>query len=163
MDGRVEGSRGSAQSERGISLTEALISLVVVGILLAVALPKLIPAFRQGTVGTTADRVVLAHSLARATAVRYGRVARLNLDPSLGRFWVDVDTSGTGLRQLIGSMQYLSTTGLTMTATRTLLCFDARGVGTSRGGCTGAADTVTFTLGVRSSRLITTSLGKVLR
>src|ERR1041385_2051935 len=89
VDGRVEGSRGSAQCERGISLTEALIGLVVVGVLLAVALPKLIPVFRQGTVGTTADRVVLAHSLARATAVRYGRVARLNLDPSLGRFWVD--------------------------------------------------------------------------
>ena len=163
MDGRVEGSRGSAQCERGISLTEALIGLVVVGVLLAVALPKLIPVFRQGTVGTTADRVVLAHSLARATAVRYGRVARLNLDPSLGRFWVDVDTSGTGLRQLIGSMQYLSTTGLTMTASRTMLCFDARGFATTRGGCAGADATVTIALGTRSTTLTITSLGRVVR
>ncbi|HEV8358109.1 MAG TPA: GspH/FimT family pseudopilin [Gemmatimonadales bacterium] len=133
------------------------------GILLAVALPKLIPAFRQSTVATTADRVALAHSLARATAVRYGRVARLNLDPSLGRFWVDVDTSGTGLRQNIGAMQYLTTTGLTMTASRTLLCFDARGFATTRGGCAGADATVTIALGGRSTTLTITSLGKVLR
>jgi Tfp pilus assembly protein FimT len=151
------------RSERGLTLTEAVITLVVVGILLAVAVPKLLPDFRQRTVATAADRLILAHSLARATALRYGRVARLNLDPTNRRFWVDVDTSGTGLRQIIGSMQYVNTPGLTITATRTLLCFDARGVATSRGGCSGAADTVTITLDDRSTTLITTSLGKVLR
>ena len=131
----------------------------------SIALPKLIPAFNRSTVGSAADQVVLAHSLARATAVRYGRVARLNLDPTNLRFWVEVDTSatGTGLLQRIGGMQTLNTTGLTMSATRTLLCFDGRGFGTTRGGCSGIADTITIALGSRSTTVTITSLGKVLR
>ncbi len=138
-------------------------TVAVVGVLLAIMIPKLIPAFRQRRVATAADRFVLAHSLARSTAIRYGRVARLNLVPSATRFWVDVDTSGAGQRQIIGSVETLSEGGLTMTATRNLLCFDARGFATTRGGCTGGGDTVTFTLGNRTTTLTVTSLGKVLR
>ena len=147
----------------GFTLTQLAIAMGLVGLLMLIAIPKLMPAFRQRTVTIAADQFVVAHSLARSTGIRYGRVARLNLTPSLVRFWVDVDTSGTGVRQIIGTVQTLSTPGLTMTATRTLLCFDARGMATSRGGCTGGADTVTFTLDDRSATLIITSLGKVLR
>ena len=147
----------------GFTLTQLAIAMGLVGLLALIAIPKLMPAFRQRTVAIAADQFVVAHSLARSTGVRYGRVARLNLTPSLVRFWVDVDTSGTGVRQIIGTVQTLSTPGLTMTATRTLLCFDARGMATSRGGCTGGADTVTFTLDDRSTTVIITSLGKVLR
>ena len=147
----------------GFTLIQLATALGLVSLLLLIAIPKLMPAFRQRTVAIAADQFVEAHSLARSTGVRYGRVARLNLTPSLARFWVDVDTSGTGVRQIIGTVQTLSTPGLTMTATRTLLCFDARGMATSRGGCTGGADTVTFTLEDRTATVIITSLGKVLR
>jgi hypothetical protein len=87
----------------------------------------------------------------------------LHIEPANTRFYVDVDTSGTGQRAIIGGVQTLNAGGLTFTATRTLLCFDARGMATTRGGCTGGGDTVTFTLGPRTQTVTVTSLGKVLR
>ena len=160
---RIGSVQAPAGHRAGFTLTQLAIAMGLVGLIALIAIPKLMPAFRQRTVTILADEFVMAHSLARSTGVRYGRVARLNLTPSLVRFWVDVDTSGTGVRQIIGSVRTVSTPGLTMTATRTLLCFDARGMATSRGGCTGGADTVTFTLDDRSATVIITSLGKVLR
>ena len=46
----------------------------------------------------------MAHSLARSTAVRYARVAELPIDAANARFWVEVDTSGTGIRDTVGLM-----------------------------------------------------------
>ena len=158
------GPRGSLSVlGAGFTFIELLSVLVVIGLILIIALPKLNEAFRQRSVVTAADRLVLAHSLARSTALRYGRVAQLHIDPTKTQFWVDVDTSGTGQRQIIGGVQTLSSGGLTFTATRTLLCFDARGLPTTRTGCTAGGDTVVFTLSGRTSSVVVTSLGKVLR
>ena len=147
----------------GFTLIQLLIVLVLLSLMLLIAIPKLNSAFRQRTVSTAADRLVLAHTLARSTALRYGRVAQLHIDPATTSFWVDVDTTGAGQRQIIGGVQSVAVPGLTLTATRQLLCFDARGLATTRGGCTGGADTVVITLSERSSTVIITSLGKVLR
>ena len=162
--GGDSGSGGSVEPVgNGFTLTELIIVLVMFAMLAAVAVPKVMEAFRQRSVMTAADRLVLAHTLARSTALRYGRVAQLHIEPANTRFYVDVDTSGTGQRAIIGGVQTLNAGGLTFTATRTLLCFDARGMATTRGGCTGGGDTVTFTLGPRTQTVTVTSLGKVLR
>ena len=162
--GDIEPTRGDIRLRAGFTLIQLLIVLVMFSLMILIAIPKLNNAFRQRTVSTAADRLVLAHTLARSTALRYGRVAQLHIDPSSTSFWVDVDTIGGGVgRQIIGGVQSVAVPGLTLTATRTLLCFDARGLATTRGGCTGGADTVVLTLSGRSSTVIVTSLGKVLR
>ena len=149
--------------EAGFTLTQLVIVLVMFSVMMLIAVPKLDGIFRERTVETAADRLVLAHSLARSTALRYGRVAQLHVDAANTRFWVDVDTTGAGQRAIIGGVQTVSSGGLTFTATRTLLCFDARGLATTRTGCAGGDDTVIFTLGSRADTVTITALGKVLR
>src|SRR5207249_8023421 len=107
--------------EAGFTLTQLVIVLVMFSVMLLMAVPKLDAIFRERTVETAADRLVLAHSLARSTALRYGRVAQLHVDAANTRFWVDVDTTGAGQRAIIGGVQTVSSGGLTFTATRTLL------------------------------------------
>jgi Tfp pilus assembly protein FimT len=159
----VESAPGGIGAATGFTIIQLITVFVMFSLMLLIAIPKLNSAFRQRSVSTGSDRLVLAHTLARSTALRYGRVAQLHIDPTNKSFWVDVDTTGAGQREIIGGVQTVAVPGLTLTATRQLLCFDARGLATTRGGCTGGADTVVFTLSERSSTVIITSLGKVLR
>jgi hypothetical protein len=108
---------------------------------------------------------VLTHSLTRSTAIRYGRVAQLHIDAPTRRFWIDVDTSanGIGQRATIAYVRDVSTIGLQMTSTRTLLCFDARGIASTLGSCEPGDAKVVFTDGPKADTVVTTALGKVLR
>ncbi len=146
----------------GFTLIEMLIVMSVMGVIIAVSLPSLVTAFRQRATRGAVDRLAMAHGLARATAVRLGRVAELHIDATNGRFWVEVDTSGTGIRDTIGVVNDLSGQ-VTMLSTRTLLCFDLRGLTTTRDACEAGDALVQFSLQGRTDTLQTTVLGKVLR
>ncbi len=146
----------------GFTLIEMLIVMTVLGVIVAVALPSFVTGFRQRATRGAVDRLAMSHSLARATAVRYGRVAELHIDAANGRFWVEVDTSGTGIRDTVGVINDLSEQ-VTMLSTRTLLCFDIRGLTTTRGACEPGDVLVQFSLQGRTDTLQTTVLGKVLR
>lgn len=151
-------------NRRGVTLLELAIVLVAIGMMSAVALPRFSAAFRQQATVTAVDRFVRAHELARSTAVRFGRVSRLHIDASTGRFWVDVDTSGTGVRDTIGAIRTLADLGVQMTSTDTLTCFDARGIpSTTSAICQMAAATLVFSQAGRAETLTVTTLGKVLR
>jgi hypothetical protein len=50
-----------------------------------------------------------------------------------------------------------------MTSTRTLLCFDARGIASTSGTCEPGDAQVIFAEGVMRDTVATTALGKVLR
>ena len=139
-----------------------LIVLSVMGVILAVAMPSMVTAYRLRATRGAVDRLAMAHGLARATAVRFGRVAELHIDAANGRFWVEVDTSGTGIRDTVGSMNDMAGQ-VTMTSTRSLLCFDLRGLTTTRGTCEAGDAIVTFSSRGRTDTLQTTVLGKVLR
>jgi Tfp pilus assembly protein FimT len=149
--------------ERGYTLVELLIIVILVGIIAAVVGPKLAWALRQRAVAGAADEFVLAHSLARSTAMQYGRVAQLHVDTAGARFWVDADTSGTGTPVKIGLMHSLAGGSVTLSSTRTLFCFDARGLATTSGGCPSGDATVVFASSSSSDTVRTTVLGKVLR
>src|SRR5919197_6696157 len=90
--------RGLMDAKRGFTVPEMLMVVVIVSVLMAIGVPKLTTTFQGRSVATAADQFVLAHSLARSTALRYGRQAQLHVDTVAGRLWVDVDTSGTGQR-----------------------------------------------------------------
>ncbi len=154
--------RRNVRRGKGFTLVEMLIVMTVMGIILAVSLPSFTTGFRQRATKGAVDRLAMTHGLARATAVRFGRVAELHIDAANGRFWVEVDTSGTGIRDTIGVVNDVSGQ-VTMLSTRTLLCFDLRGLTTTRNACEAGDALVQFSLQGRTDTLQTTVLGKVLR
>ena len=150
---------------RGFTMIEALMVIVVMAIVAAIGGPKLAAALHRRTTVTAADQFVLTHSLTRSTALRYGRIAQLHIDAAGKRFWVDVDTSANaiGQRATIGHVRDLSATGVTMTSTRSTLCFDPRGIASTLGSCEPGDAKVIFVDGATADTILTTALGKVLR
>lgn len=140
-----------------------LIGVVFMGAFLAIAIPRLADAYRRRAPALAADRFALAHSLARSTAVGYGRRAELHVDASNVKFWVEVDTSGTGVRDTVGPLHDLGGGSLTMTSAADILCFDARGMAIGVGSCDGPAAAVIFAMDGYGDTLTITALGKVLR
>jgi prepilin-type N-terminal cleavage/methylation domain-containing protein len=159
---------GSAMLEtrpRGFTLIEMIMVLGLIGIATAISGPKIASALQKRTTASAVDQFALTHSLSRATAIRYARVAQLHIDVAGKRFWVDVDTSanGTGQRAIIDNVRDMSTAGLTMTSNRALLCFDARGLPSTSGGCEAGDAKIVFSDGAQTDSLVTTVLGKILR
>ena len=144
-------------------MIELAIVLVIAGLLTAMAAPRVAAAFRQRSVSSAGDQFVLAHSLARSTALRYGRVSELHVNAAAASFWVEVDTSGTGVRDTVGFVHSLAEAGVNMSSTRTLLCFDARGLATTSSTCQAGDATVAFTSSHSVDTVRVTTLGKVLR
>ena len=152
-------------SRRGVTVIELVMVLSVIGIVAATGGPRISAAIERRNTASVADQFVLTHSLTRSTALRYGRVAQLHIDAPNRKFWIDVDTSanGMGQRATIAYVRDVSGNGLEMTSTRTLLCFDARGLVSTLGSCEPGDATVKFTDGVMADSVLTTALGKVLR
>lgn len=150
---------------RGFSLLELVITMSLLAILAATGVTRLSGELRRRTTQIAVDQFATAHSLARSTAVRYGRVAQLHIDAPTRRFWVDVDTSGTGSGQrgIIWYVRDLSEPGLVMTSNRSLLCFDARGMPSTIPPCEAADAQIVFSAADKSDTLTTASLGKILR
>ena len=95
-------------------------------------------------------------------------MGELHIDAGNGRFWVESDTSGTGIQDTIGVVSDVSAEAITMTSGRALLCFDGRGlpdirVTNSGGTCEPANTTIVFSRSGQSDTLEITALGKVIR
>ncbi len=163
---RKPGLQMAAMNPHGFTLLELMILTVLLGILSAFALPVVQGARARASVRHAADEFVAAHSLARSMAVRQGRVARLYIDATDGRFWVEIDTTvrRTGARDTIGILTDVSRDQVALTSSRNLLCFDARGLATRLSNCppSGAA-TLVFTRAGYDRTVLTSSAGKVLR
>jgi type IV fimbrial biogenesis protein FimT len=149
----------------GFTLLEVIIVMSLLAVVAGIGVPRLSAALRRRTMSTAADQFAAAHSLARATAVRYSRVAQLHVDASAKRFWVDADTSANEIsqRSIIWYVRDFSETGLTMSSTRSLLCFDARGMVSTAGSCEPGDATVIFSESDKADTVTITALGKVLR
>lgn len=150
---------------RGFTMIELIMVLTLVGIVAAIGGPKLSAALQSRATASDTDQFVVTHSLARSTAIRYGRVAQLHVDTAGKRFWIDVDTSanGVGQRATIANVRDLSGDNVMMTSTRALLCFDARGIASTAGSCEPGDIQVIFSDGATADTVATTALGKVLR
>src|SRR5947208_11082790 len=86
------------ETNRGFTLPEVLMVLVIVSALTAIAVPKLTTTFQGRAVATAADQFVLAHSMARSTSLRYGRQSQLPIHTVAARLSVAVDRARTGVR-----------------------------------------------------------------
>ncbi len=116
----------------GFSLIELLVVVALVGIMATVSMPSTARWLQRQEADRAAREFVLAHALARATAVRRGRLTEFHIDPSTVRFWIEVDTNAAAPRDTVGVVRNLASRRLFMTSNRTLLCFDARGLPTTR-------------------------------
>jgi prepilin-type N-terminal cleavage/methylation domain-containing protein len=152
-------------NRRGFTVIESIMVVSIIGVVAAIGGPKLSSALQRRTTASAADQFVVAHSLTRSTALRYGRIAQLHVDAAGQRFWVDVDTSanGIGQRATIANIRYVSDVGLQMASNRSLLCFDAGGIASTAGSCESGDAKVVFSDGVMADTVSTTILGKVLR
>ncbi len=152
---------------RGFTLIELLIVITILGAMTAIALPQMANMFRGRAVPNAADQFVATHGFARATAIRWGRLAELHIDAGNNRYWVEIDTSGTGNRMKAGGYRYV-TDNVGMTSTRSLVCFDQRGLPSARTTTAGlacqASDLMAiFSLGSRVDTVQATARGQVLR
>lgn len=156
---------GSALVRRsGFTLIEMTIVVMIIGMIATVTVPPLVEWQRNMALASSMDRVERLHELTRITAIREGRVAELHIDDTATLLWVEVDTSGTGVRDTVAAVMELEP-GISFTANRSLLCFDARGLPTATGACEEPDTEFVFTAAhtgqVDTTRI--TLLGKVVR
>jgi len=150
--------------KNGFTVTELVIVLLLAGIVVAVATPTLSSAFRRTATQAAVDEFISTHTLARSVAVRYGRTAELHINSATERFWVEVDTSSAGgVSDTVGVVKDLTGMGVGVASDRTVVCFDSRGLPTTRGVCEAADATLIFTAPGRADTLQITALGRVLR
>ena len=146
----------------GYTLMELMIVLVLTGLALAIATPPMADAVRRTQTQVAGDEFLTRHGLARSVAIRFGRLTEVHIDATNGRFWVEVDTSQAGgMKDTIGVVKHLE--NMSLTSDRSLLCFDSRGLPTTRGSCESADATLVFTAENVVDTLKITALGKVLR
>jgi Tfp pilus assembly protein FimT len=157
--------RSSSRLDRaGLTSAELLVTLALLGILLALTVPRIDDGLRRVRLTAAVAELTTAHFLARSAAMRYGRPAELHIDAANGRFWVEVDTAVTrGVKDTVGGVHQMATGNMTMTSTRSLLCFDRSGLAYVSGACEAADATIIFSLSGRSDTLRTGTIGKILR
>ena len=151
---------------KGFTIMELVIVLILAGIAIAIVSPSIGKAFRRTGVRAAVDQFSSTHSLARSAAVRYGRMSELHIDVTNGKFWVEVDTSSAGgVNDTVGVVKYLEPNGVTLTSptSTSLLCFDARGLPSTRNSCNQPNGTFIFTAGSKVDTVTITALGRVLR
>lgn len=153
----------AGRSRAGFSLSEQLVVVTIIGLLTVIAAPSFSDALHKRATSAASDQFVMAHGLARSTALRYGRVSQLHIDAPAAKFWVDVDTSGKGERALVTYAHTVNHGGLTMTSNRALLCFDPRGLSSTTGSCESGDAQLIFSSADKVDTVRITALGKILR
>jgi Tfp pilus assembly protein FimT len=150
----------------GLTITELVLGILVLALLFAIAIPRIDIGLRRAHLQGATAELTTAHFLARASAMRYGRPAQLRIDAANGRFWVQVDTTvaGSGNLDTVGPVHRMGDASITMTSTRSTLCFDRRGLAYYFAGtCDSANAVITFTLSGRTDTVQTTAIGKIIR
>lgn len=151
------------RTRSGFTLLEVLIGITLLATMIAIAYPTVSAALGRGNVRAATDQFVSAHALARSAAIQHASRSELRIDASGDRYWVQVDTGTATVMDTIGAIHDLGRKGVQITADRAILCFDARGLPTSRGACEAASAKITFSSATHSDSLTITALGRVFR
>jgi prepilin-type N-terminal cleavage/methylation domain-containing protein len=151
-----------AVSEYGYSLIELLIVLVMMAVILSIVVPATGREFRRTATRAAADEFLSAHMLARSLALRHGRVSEMHIEAAESRVRIEVDTGSTpGVATPVRVVRYIANGDLTLESDRSVLCFDLRGLPTTRGPCEPADATVIFSLPGDSDTIWISPLGEV--
>jgi len=148
----------------GFSLLEVLVTLVLLSMIYAIAIPSIGRTRVKASVHNSSQAVIGAISLAKAAAVRFGRPSVLRLDSSRDRVWVEVDTTlaGTGRLDTLGYFSFREELKVDLKTNRTALCFDGRGIGTTRTACPQAGAVIIVALNQSADTVFVSPLGRVI-
>lgn len=134
----------------GVTLLEMLVVLVVLGVLLALTVPRAVGAADRAAVRSAAGELVTLFSRARREAVRRRTPVALRLDRTRGAVWLALGDSLLLRRELGASY------GVRLVTTRDSMAYDARGLGV------GAANlSVRVERGVAAETVVVSRLGRV--
>lgn len=93
------GSSGRrAAPQRGFTLLELTLVMLIVCVLLAISAPQLHGFFGSRQTADTATNVLSLARWARNDAISSGRTCRLNVDPANGMYWLTVQKAGQFVR-----------------------------------------------------------------
>ncbi len=152
--------------QSGVTLIELLLVIAVLAATFTIALPAIARMRVAASVQNSKAAVVSALSLARATAMRYGRPAVLRIDAAGDRVWVEVDTTSVGdgtAVDTLGSFDFAAKLNDDLMSDRTSLCFDGRGVGTTSTTCPLAGGEIVVRRQTRADTVVVSPLGRVLQ
>jgi prepilin-type N-terminal cleavage/methylation domain-containing protein len=146
-----------AMNNHGMTMTELVIAIVMIGTLTAVSVPRVGDALVKHNVRSARSAVVTMHSKARASAVQRGRQAVLRL--AGGNLVIESPHPVTGIADTVGTVEDLSGRfGISLSSTRDSLVFDPRGLGTEAG-----STTIVVQAGALADTIVISPVGRVLR
>ncbi len=145
-----------AQNRKGVTLTELMVVIVVMGIMLGIGVPRFHTMAERSGVDAARDQVLSAINLARRTAVRRGATATFNA--SANQIWVTVDSSGTQV-DVLRKIELLTNykVALATTGNAAAIAYNTRGLASNADG------TIALTRGSKSASICITKLGAALR
>jgi prepilin-type N-terminal cleavage/methylation domain-containing protein len=119
-------------NRHGFTLMEVLIVIGLIGVIGALAIPRIGTALVRQSVRSSREAVVAMHARARTAAVQRGRATMLVVNGN--EMLVISRHPVTGALDTVGSVEDLhSRYGVIVTTTRDSVPFDSRGVGIATG------------------------------
>lgn len=155
----------AARREHGFTVIEVIIAMALVALVYAMALPSIGRTRVHMSVHNSKHMVVSSISLARATAMRFGRTAVVRLDADGDRIWVEADTTleQTGVLDTLGLFDLGGELKVDLKSNRETLCFNGRGIGTRASACPQTGATIIVALKDRADTVRVSSVGRVLQ
>lgn len=132
----------------------------------AIALPSIARTRVSASVHNARHVVVSSISLARATAIRFGRPVTLRLDIVNDRLWVVADTAlaGAGVNLVtLGHFSFAEELDVNLDSNRSTLCFNGRGIGTTTAACPQPGGVIVVSRAGLADTLIVSPTGLVLQ
>ncbi len=141
-----------------------MVALVMLAAVYAIALPAIGRTRITASVHNAKHVVVSSITLARATAIRYGRPAVLRIDAAEDRVWVEADTTvaGTGTLDTLGYYNIGEEFDVDLRSDRGALCFNGRGIGTTSATCPQPGAVIVVALHSVSDSIVVSPVGRVM-
>ena len=143
----------------GFTLIEMLVVIMVIGALMAVALPYLRTGTNKSAARGAADAIAALHAVARAAAIQRGRTANLVIPSGTNKALVVASkVTSSGVDTLGRVVDLAGQFGVTVTSTSDSIGFSPRGIGRNSSSVriiiskSGFSDTLTVSPGGRLKR-----------
>jgi prepilin-type N-terminal cleavage/methylation domain-containing protein len=165
MDQRVKTSPvgpaahvAGTRNQRGLTLMEILLVIVLIGLMSAFAIPKLSDAMNGQNVQSARAAFVGMYAQARSTAIQRGGSATLTLAGNVLR--IQSKNPITGVTEAVGnSVDLNGRYGVTVSSTPSnTWIFDPRGIGTAA-----SQSSVTITKSTHSTTIVMSAAGRVIQ
>jgi type II secretory pathway pseudopilin PulG len=152
----------SEASTAGFSLLEALIAIMLLVLVYAIAIPSLASTRVRAAVHNSKHVVLSSISLARSSAIRFGRPAVLRLDSQGDRIWVEVDTAlvAGGAKDTLNLVDLGRELDVDLKSNRSSVCFNGRGIGTASATCPSPGAMIIVASGSRSDTVFVSPVGR---